>query len=60
VLDGYHILQSKIAIGSGGLLGKGIEQGSQSQLNFLPEHATDFIFAVIAEELGFLGVLLLQ
>jgi rod shape determining protein RodA len=56
---GYHILQSKIAIGSGGLLGKGIEQGSQSQLNFLPEHATDFIFAVIAEELGFLGVLLL-
>jgi rod shape determining protein RodA len=56
---GYHILQSKIAIGSGGLLGKGIEQGSQSQLNFLPEHATDFIFAVIAEELGFLGVLFL-
>jgi len=57
--SGYHILQSKIAIGSGGLLGKGIEQGSQSQLNFLPEHTTDFIFAVIAEELGFLGVLLL-
>ncbi|MBA5249436.1 Rod shape-determining protein RodA [hydrothermal vent metagenome] len=56
---GYHILQSKIAIGSGGLFGKGIEQGSQAQLNFLPEHATDFIFAVIAEELGFLGVLLL-
>lgn len=56
---GYHILQSKIAIGSGGLLGKGIEQGSQSKLNFLPEHTTDFIFAVIAEELGFLGVLLL-
>ncbi|WXU00001.1 MAG: Peptidoglycan glycosyltransferase MrdB [Catillopecten margaritatus gill symbiont] len=56
---GYHILQSKIAIGSGGLLGKGIEQGSQAQLNFLPEHTTDFIFAVIAEELGFLGVLLL-
>lgn len=56
---GYHILQSKIAIGSGGLLGKGIDQGSQSQLNFLPEHTTDFIFAVIAEELGFLGVLLL-
>lgn len=56
---GYHILQSKIAIGSGGILGKGIEQGSQSQLNFLPEHHTDFIFAVIAEELGFLGVLLL-
>ncbi len=57
--SGYHILQSKIAIGSGGLLGKGIEQGSQSQLNFLPEHTTDFIFSVIAEELGFLGVLLL-
>lgn len=56
---GYHILQSKIAIGSGGLLGKGIEQGSQAQLNFLPEHTTDFIFAVIAEELGFIGVLLL-
>jgi rod shape determining protein RodA len=56
---GYHILQSKIAIGSGGLFGKGIERGSQVQLNFLPEHATDFIFAVIAEELGFLGVLLL-
>ncbi|MDG2353488.1 MAG: rod shape-determining protein RodA [Gammaproteobacteria bacterium] len=57
--SGYHILQSKIAIGSGGLFGKGIEQGSQSQLNFLPEHTTDFIFAVIAEELGFIGVLLL-
>lgn len=57
--SGYHILQSKIAIGSGGLLGKGIEQGSQSRLDFLPEHTTDFIFAVIAEELGFLGVLLL-
>ncbi|BAS67552.1 rod shape-determining protein RodA [Bathymodiolus septemdierum thioautotrophic gill symbiont] len=56
---GYHILQSKIAIGSGGLLGKGFEQGSQAQLNFLPEHSTDFIFAVIAEELGFIGVLLL-
>lgn len=56
---GYHILQSKIAIGSGGLLGKGIERGSQSQLNFLPEHTTDFIFAVVAEELGFFGVLLL-
>ncbi len=57
--SGYHILQSKIAIGSGGLFGKGLEQGSQSQLNFLPEHATDFIFAVIAEELGFIGVVLL-
>ncbi len=57
--SGYHILQSKIAIGSGGFFGKGIVQGSQSQLNFLPEHATDFIFAVIAEELGFIGVLAL-
>ncbi|MBE8189479.1 MAG: rod shape-determining protein RodA [Candidatus Thioglobus sp.] len=57
--SGYHILQSKIAIGSGGLLGKGIVQGSQSQLNFLPEHTTDFIFAVVAEELGFAGVLFL-
>ncbi|SMN11575.1 Rod shape-determining protein RodA [uncultured Candidatus Thioglobus sp.] len=56
---GYHVLQSKIAIGSGGLLGKGIKQGSQSQLDFLPEHTTDFIFAVIAEELGFIGVLFL-
>ncbi len=57
--SGYHILQSKIAIGSGGLVGKGLEQGSQSQLNFLPEHTTDFIFAVIAEELGFIGVIFL-
>ena len=57
--SGYHILQSKIAIGSGGIFGKGLEQGSQSQLNFLPEHATDFIFAVVAEELGLLGVLFL-
>lgn len=57
--SGYHILQSKIAIGSGGIFGKGLEQGSQSQLNFLPEHATDFIFSVVAEELGLLGVLFL-
>jgi cell elongation-specific peptidoglycan biosynthesis regulator RodA len=57
--SGYHILQSKIAIGSGGLFGKGLEQGSQSQLNFLPEHTTDFIFSVIAEELGFLGIVFL-
>ena len=57
--SGYHILQSKIAIGSGGLIGKGFGQGSQSQLNFLPEHTTDFIFAVIAEELGFFGVIFL-
>ena len=57
--SGYHILQSKIAIGSGGLTGKGLQQGSQSQLDFLPEDSTDFIFSVLAEELGFLGVLLL-
>ncbi len=56
---GYHIIQSKIAIGSGGLSGKGWMQGSQSQLNFLPEHHTDFIFSIIAEEFGFLGVILL-
>lgn len=52
---GYHIIQSKIAIGSGGLLGKGWLHGSQSHLNFLPEHATDFIFAVCGEELGLWG-----
>jgi rod shape determining protein RodA len=52
---GYHILQSKIALGSGGLLGKGFGLGSQSQLNFLPEKQTDFIFATLAEEFGFLG-----
>ena len=57
--SGYHILQSKIAIGSGGLTGKGLGQGSQSQLDFLPEDSTDFIFSVLAEEMGFLGVLLL-
>jgi rod shape determining protein RodA len=57
--SGYHILQSKIAIGSGGIFGKGLEQGSQSQLNFLPEHTTDFIFSVVAEELGFIGVIFL-
>ena len=52
---GYHIIQSKIAIGSGGLLGKGWLQGSQSHLHFLPEHATDFIFAVCGEEFGLVG-----
>ena len=56
---GYHIIQSKIAIGSGGLFGKGYGKGTQSQLDFLPEHSTDFIFATIAEELGFIGVLCL-
>ena len=57
--SGYHIIQSKIAIGSGGLEGKGYLQGTQSQLEFLPERHTDFIFAVISEELGLLGVLVL-
>lgn len=56
---GYHIIQSKIAIGSGGLYGKGWLNGTQSQLQFLPERSTDFIFAVYAEEFGFLGILLL-
>ena len=56
---GYHIIQSKIAIGSGGIFGKGWLNGSQAQLNFLPEHATDFIFAVASEEFGLLGCLIL-
>jgi rod shape determining protein RodA len=54
---GYQVQQSRIAIGSGGLLGKGIFRGSQSQLGFLPERHTDFIFSVVAEEMGFVGVL---
>lgn len=53
--SGYHIIQSKIAIGSGMLFGKGLFGGTQSQLNFLPENHTDFIFAVVGEELGFIG-----
>jgi len=56
---GYNIIQSKIAIGSGGFLGKGFLAGSQGQLNFLPERETDFIFTMIAEEFGFLGSLLI-
>lgn len=52
---GYHIIQSQVAIGSGGIFGKGLYHGSQIQLNFLPEHHTDFIFSVVGEELGFLG-----
>lgn len=52
---GYNIIQSKIAIGSGGFSGKGFMEGSQGQLNFLPEKETDFIFTMIAEEFGFLG-----
>lgn len=56
---GYHIIQSKIGIGSGGLFGKGLAQGTQSQLNFLPERHTDFIFSIYAEELGFMGAIAL-
>lgn len=55
--NGYHILQSKIAIGSGGLSGKGIAHGTQVSLNFLPEKNTDFIFTAISEEVGFIGAL---
>ncbi|MBI4383866.1 MAG: rod shape-determining protein RodA [Nitrospinae bacterium] len=56
---GYHAIQSKIAIGSGGFWGKGLFAGTQSRLNFLPEKHTDFIFSVFAEEWGFLGVIVL-
>jgi rod shape determining protein RodA len=56
---GYNIIQSKIAIGSGGLFGKGLLNGTQSQLKFLPEHQTDFIFAFLTEELGFIGGIIL-
>lgn len=56
---GYNIIQSKIAIGSGGLVGKGLVGGSQGQLDFLPEKQTDFIFTMLAEELGFLGAVVL-
>ncbi|ALP39554.1 rod shape-determining protein RodA [Aeromonas schubertii] len=56
---GYHIIQSKIAIGSGGIFGKGWLEGTQSQLEFLPERHTDFIFAVYSEEFGLIGVALL-
>ncbi len=56
--SGYQIIQSKVAIGSGGLTGKGFMQGSQTQLRFLPEQHTDFIYAVIGEEFGFRGVML--
>ena len=55
---GYNIIQSKIAIGSGRLTGKGLFEGTQNQLNFLPEKHTDFIFSVIGEEFGFIGVLI--
>ncbi len=56
---GFQLLQSKIAVGSGMLTGKGLYHGTQTQLNFLPEHHTDFIFSVLGEELGFLGVAVL-
>ena len=55
---GYHLIQSKVAIGSGGLTGKGFTMGTQKKFDFLPEQHTDFIFSVIGEELGFLGVAL--
>jgi len=57
--SGYHIIQSTIAIGSGGVYGKGWLNGTQSHLDFLPERSTDFVFAVFSEEFGFLGILLL-
>ncbi len=56
---GYNVIQSQIAVGSGGVWGKGFLQGTQSQLHFVPFHHTDFVFSVIAEELGLAGVLLL-
>ncbi len=54
---GWNIIQAKIAVGSGGLTGKGFEASTQAQLDFLPEHTTDFIFAVFSEEFGLLGVM---
>lgn len=56
---GYHIIQSLVAIGAGGFLGQGYRGGSQVQLNFLPEHHTDFIFSVVGEEFGFIGAFVL-
>jgi len=56
---GYHVIQSKIAIGSGGIFGKGFLEGTQTQLKFLPEQQTDFVFSVFAEEWGFLGCVVL-
>ena len=57
--QGYNLIQSQIAIGSGGLFGKGYRQGSQAQLLFLPEKHTDFMFAATAEELGFVGIFII-
>ncbi|MCB0318020.1 MAG: rod shape-determining protein RodA [Bdellovibrionales bacterium] len=56
--SGYHIIQSKIAVGSGGFFGKGFMGGTQTQLEFLPEHTTDFVFSVLAEEWGFIGAVI--
>jgi rod shape determining protein RodA len=56
---GFHIIQGMIAIGSGGVLGKGYMQGTQTHLDFVPERTTDFVFAAYAEEFGFIGVLVL-
>jgi rod shape determining protein RodA len=56
--SGYHVIQSQVAIGSGGWFGKGFTLGTQKRLNFVPEQETDFIFAVVGEELGFIGVTL--
>ena len=58
--SGYHLMQSKIALGSGGIFGKGFLGGTQSKLEFLPEHSTDFIFSAFGEEFGFLGTLILM
>ncbi len=58
--SGYNVFQSEIAVGSGGLYGKGVGYGTQSRLNFLPEHETDFIFAAFAEEWGFVGSVILM
>jgi rod shape determining protein RodA len=55
---GWNLIQSKVAIGSGGLFGKGFTEGTQKRLNFLPEQHTDFIFSVVGEELGFIGTVL--
>ncbi len=55
--NGWHIIQSQIAVGSGGMFGKGWQHSTQSRLDFLPEHTTDFIFAVFSEEFGLVGVI---
>jgi rod shape determining protein RodA len=56
--NGYHLIQSRIAIGAGGMWGRGLNQGTQTQLNFIPEQHTDFIFTAIGEEMGFIGCIL--